>query len=304
MLDTNRPGGGVFGLTGCKSYDQISWSGKPRANVVLDKPSQLAVIDHLGVDECGERAWSHSIKHEVATVTLNLAGVGRYTGKIGDQRFDGPIRCGAISFVPPATPIDLEFPAAHSCLHLTLPKTKLVQFQELTHGPAFDQFHTEHDERLAQMTMMIDREVREPGFASDLMIDGLVRALLTMFSRPALVEPSPPGRLHLSPVKLKRVIDYVEANLGEPISLIDMASVADLSVFHFSRMFKLATGDTPYHFVAARRLARAELLLRTTELPLAQLALDCGFASQSHFNAAFLKAMGTTPGRYRRAHPA
>lgn len=117
----------------------------------------------------------------------------------------------------------------------------------------------------------------------------------------ALPPARPPDRIYLSPPKLRRVIDFVEANLHERIGLDDLAQAAGLSPNHFLRVFKLATGDTPYHFLRARRLERARQLLAANTLTLAQLALECGFANQAHFTAAFSREIGISPGRYRRA---
>lgn len=162
-------------------------------------------------------------------------------------------------------------------------------------------FASERHDRLAQLIAMCTVELRAPGFATDLMLEGLVRAIGAALAR---CDAAPPivadERIHLSPVRLARVVDFIDSQLEHPIHLGDLAGIAGLSPFHFSRVFKLATGETPYHFVGSRRLDRARSLLLTSELPLAELALACGFASQSHFTAAFTKATGMPPGRYRR----
>ena len=108
-------------------------------------------------------------------------------------------------------------------------------------------------------------------------------------------------RIYLSPPKLRRVIAFIEAHLHESIGLDDLARAAGLSANHFLRVFKLATGETPYHFLRTRRLERARHLLAEDAMPLAELALECGFANQAHFTAAFSREIGISPGRYRRA---
>ena len=107
-------------------------------------------------------------------------------------------------------------------------------------------------------------------------------------------------RIYLSPPKLRRVMAFIEANLQESIGLADLAQAAGLSANHFLRVFKLATGETPYHFLRTRRLERARQLLADERIPLAELALECGFANQAHFTAAFSREIGISPGRYRR----
>lgn len=287
--------------TGAEPYDVIDFSARPMADLVYHRPSALSIVRHMGMQGSG-LAWSKSHKKHVATMTLDLSAVGSFRGDIGGMKVDRPLRRGQISFVPADTPIELEYPAAHSCLHLSLPAARLSEFLATTGGDPFEPIICEQHDRVAQMIWMIDRELRDPGFASDLMVDGLVRAITTLIARH--VDPQPPRdeRIWLSPPKLKRVVDHIEAHLDQTLTLTELAAIAGLSVFHFSRMFKLATGESPYHFVGSRRLARAERLLRESDTPLSELALDCGFASQSHFNAAFRKALGVSPGRYRREH--
>ena len=82
-------------------------------------------------------------------------------------------------------------------------------------------------------------------------------------------------------------------------TLADLAKIADLSVFHFARVFKRATGSSPYHYVRERRLDLSRQLLADGQLPICELALACGFSNQSHFTSAFSRAMGMSPGRYR-----
>jgi AraC-like DNA-binding protein len=159
-----------------------------------------------------------------------------------------------------------------------------------------------HLPRVAHLLGLIESELRRPSLGSRLMIDGLLRAIAGLLvSNDALPAGEPCERIYLSPPKLKRVIDFIEANLQESIGLDDLARAAGLSANHFLRVFKLATGETPYQFLRARRLERARQMLADNTMPLAELALECGFANQAHFTAAFSREVGISPGRYRRA---
>jgi AraC family transcriptional regulator len=104
----------------------------------------------------------------------------------------------------------------------------------------------------------------------------------------------------LSPAALRRVQVFVESNLGRPITLGDLAARAGLSLHHFARAFRVSTGITPRSFVEQRRLARAEQLLARSSLPLAAIAMDCGFGSQSRLTTAFRRRTGFTPAQFRR----
>ncbi len=106
----------------------------------------------------------------------------------------------------------------------------------------------------------------------------------------------------LNPRKLRAVRDYVEGHLADPLRLDDLASVAHISTFHFARLFKSATGDTPHNFVTRIRMERARALLRDTDLPVFKIAKDVGFSSKSHFSAAFRCSLGLTPVGFRNIY--
>lgn len=110
-----------------------------------------------------------------------------------------------------------------------------------------------------------------------------------------------PARGGLPPHKLRRVLEYIDARLDRAITLQELAAVAQLNVFHFIRAFKYSTGASPHQFVVAKRIELARSMLNTTELPVAQVALECGFSNQSHFTAAFHRATGLTPAHFRRS---
>ncbi len=105
----------------------------------------------------------------------------------------------------------------------------------------------------------------------------------------------------LSPAALQRVILYARAHLEEPLPLSELAARAGLSQTHFARAFHATTGETPRRFVEKLRLEKAEQLLRESDAPISDVALACGFSSQSRLTTAFRRAMGVTPARFRRS---
>ncbi|KAA3451592.1 AraC family transcriptional regulator [Mesorhizobium sp. SARCC-RB16n] len=99
--------------------------------------------------------------------------------------------------------------------------------------------------------------------------------------------------------RLKRTAEYIEANLGETITLSDMAAVTGLSRMHFAAQFRAATGIRPHEFLLRRRIERAKEMLAKTQTPLVEIALSIGFQTQSHFSVVFKRFVGETPNRWR-----
>ncbi|PSS56533.1 AraC family transcriptional regulator [Pseudomonas sp. BBP2017] len=99
----------------------------------------------------------------------------------------------------------------------------------------------------------------------------------------------------------RQLNDYIEGHLDQPLSLGELAALCNLSEYHFARMFRESFGLPPHQYLLARRLAMARQLLRFGDLPLGEVALQCGFASASHFSNRFRQALGATPGAYRAA---
>ena len=99
--------------------------------------------------------------------------------------------------------------------------------------------------------------------------------------------------------RLKRVLAYIDENLGAAVSLADLASAAGLSRMYFAARFRAATGLRPHDYVLQRRIERAKEMLARTEETLVNIALDVGFQTQAHFTTVFKKIVGSTPGRWR-----
>ena len=98
--------------------------------------------------------------------------------------------------------------------------------------------------------------------------------------------------------RLQRTIEYINANLTKEITVEELASVASLSRFHFSRMFKATMGQSPSRFIGQLRLELAKSLLMEGR-SIADVTHDCGFSSESNFTRSFRRATGLTPAQHR-----
>jgi AraC family transcriptional regulator len=99
--------------------------------------------------------------------------------------------------------------------------------------------------------------------------------------------------------KLSRVTHYVQQHLGERVTVRRLAELVHMSVYHFARLFKQATGTSPHLYITLARVERAKALLRATEQPIVQIAAAAGFQTQGHFTAVFHRHAHVTPRVYR-----
>ncbi len=104
----------------------------------------------------------------------------------------------------------------------------------------------------------------------------------------------------LSSSMLLLALDYLHEHLADDITLSQLAAAVSLSPYHFTRLFKLSTGTTPHQYLLSCRLQQAYRLLRSTNLPIGQVALQTGFADQSHFTRHFKRAFAQTPAELRK----
>lgn len=108
------------------------------------------------------------------------------------------------------------------------------------------------------------------------------------------------GRPENNPDGVDRALVWLRQNLGRRLELDELAGVAGLDRFAFSRRFKARTGLSPLAYVHRSKVEAAGFLLAGTDLPLAEVALRLGFCDEFHFGKVFKKWRGTTPGRWRR----
>ncbi len=99
---------------------------------------------------------------------------------------------------------------------------------------------------------------------------------------------------------IRKVVQYIQACYGEPMTLDDMVARAHMSKYHFIRLFKRVIGVTPYRYLTAHRINAAKTLLRTTDMQVGEIAEKCGFSDTSNFVVQFKKHAGQKPLEYRK----
>ena len=100
---------------------------------------------------------------------------------------------------------------------------------------------------------------------------------------------------------VRRVRAYIDAHIGEHISLDDLARQAGISRFHFARQFRLSTGESPMGYLRRMRIERSKSILQSRETTIAEVAATLGFSDQSHFTRTFGRLVGVSPGSFARS---
>ncbi|MBW4617304.1 MAG: AraC family transcriptional regulator [Desmonostoc vinosum HA7617-LM4] len=104
---------------------------------------------------------------------------------------------------------------------------------------------------------------------------------------------------NLTRTQLQQAIDYIHTHLNRDLSLVELASVVNISPTYFASLFKQAMGISPHQYVIGQRVEQAKLMLSKTDLAIADIALQVGFSSQSHLTQQFKRLTGMTPKQIR-----
>jgi AraC-like DNA-binding protein len=106
----------------------------------------------------------------------------------------------------------------------------------------------------------------------------------------------------LTPGRRRQIADFIDAHLDRPLRVVEMAAHLGLSPSHFSRAFRFSMKMPPHRYLMARRLRKVQVLLVTSNMPLAEIALLAGFCDQSHLSRYFRDRFGMTARSFRRQY--
>ncbi|ALI10172.1 MULTISPECIES: helix-turn-helix domain-containing protein [Pseudomonas] len=168
-----------------------------------------------------------------------------------------------------------------------------IQLREVSGG---------RDEVLSALLEQIRVELTRRGETSALLVQGVAQCVAVHLARHYVDAGAEDmsGRNALPAFKLKRVIQLMEQHLAAPFNLGDLARAIGLSEYHFSRLFKRATGRSPSQYFIQLRMARARQLLIETERSVIDIGLEVGYGSASHFSQIFRREVGVAPSHYRK----
>jgi AraC family transcriptional regulator len=157
------------------------------------------------------------------------------------------------------------------------------------------------DPLIQQIGLALKAELEANGGSDRGYVESLIHCLgMHLLKKYSAIPPSlnpPSGKL--PQLKLKQVTTYIQEHLGQDLKLADLAALIGMSPCYFAWLFKQTTGVSPHQFIIQCRLERSQQLLKHSEEPIAEIAVHCGFSSQSHLTRLFRKHFNTTPKAYR-----
>jgi AraC family transcriptional regulator len=215
---------------------------------------------------------------------------------------------GAVSICDLRTTLSIDLRDPFHAIDLFLPTRALdmisddlglARVDELRHSPGT----AVRDATIRDLLLSMRPALAAPAEqTSTLFVDHVAHAIATHVAHRygGLLLPPVANRGGLAPSQARRAKELLSANWSGGILLTDLATACNLSVRQFTRAFRQTTGMAPHRWLLQRRIEKAQDLLARSTRSLAHVAADCGFADQSHFTRVFTRAIGITPGQWRR----
>lgn len=243
------------------------------------------------------------------TLFCNLIDSPQQVTRIADQEYQGPMKAGELFLMPARHPSFNAWETTNEAIIFLLTPAFLQRTADQT-GCLINPDHIElrpvlidQDPQIEKIARLFYSEMQTEGFGDRLYSESLANCLaihlLRNYSTATVKLDTYEGGL--SPQRLQQATDFIQAHLDEKITLTSIAQHLNLSVHYFCQLFAQSTGMPPYRYVLRQRIERAKQLLKTKpDSSLGQIALECGFANQSHFTNHFRKLTGITPRGYRQ----
>ena len=278
----------------------------PRLSSSRDKWDGI-VVEAFNVKGGSEITLPPQPHHMLAMV---LGGVTDCVQRRDSKSFHSMVRPGSIMVVPSGVSSYFNCSRDHKTSTTQVPTELMARAaQELGlksgHGAELLSVFESRDSTIANLIAIFLDEIRRPPHPVQALVIGRCSyALAAQLIRTcdACTRPLPKAEASLSQRQLESVLDYIESNMSASIGLAEIAAVANVSRFHFSRLFKASTGLSPMAYLERSRIERAQSLLKLGSMRLSDIAADAGFADQSHFIRRFRLHTGVTPGQFEREY--
>lgn len=239
-------------------------------------------------------------------VIIDTAGTEQRLMSVGRATFDGMSPAGSVCLVPPHREISLSW-----TWKIPTKKCLVLDFGQEAVEQAVPELRGMNRPLDGQMDLRFQRSAALPGLAAllegesrpetrrgTLFRDTAFRLFMLELHNHVLDHNDAPHQVRHDR-RLRRAIDYIETHFDTDLSLTDLCTASGMSASQLTTLFRSQLNTSPYSYVIERRLAKAVQLLERTEVPIAVVALDCGFADQSHMTRLFRARLNRTPASYR-----
>lgn len=233
----------------------------------------------------------------IGSSNQNAPGMRSLGGKRSQERRGA----GDVAIIPAGMTHSCSWDAPAQFIVLALEPTLLQQVGQDWVNPdqieLLPRFMSESDAFIQSILSHLKAEAENGGIGSHLLIDSLKTALAVHLLRNyCATRPKLSSYANgLSQSKLALVKDYIHNHLHQDLKLAEIAAIAQLSPYHFLRLFKLRTGITPHQYILQCRVNRAKYLLQHSHWSIVEIAAQTGFCDQSHLTRYFKRLIGVTP---------
>ena len=252
----------------------------------------------------GRMAYPASSNH---CITFHVANADQLERRLdGGKWLRSPSYPGGLTFVPAHQAPEWWWDAEVELLELSVSPAYLEQVAIATFEQSpqkielIDRFAM-RDPFLEQLALAFKKELERGMPINKLYLESLqnVLAMHLLQNHCTITAQSPKIPKGLSKKHLQQVVDYIQSNLEQEISLADLAEIVQMSSYQFGKRFKQSTGLPPHRYVLQSRIERAKELLTHSHLSIAIISQQVGFYDQSHFTHTFRKHTLFTPRQYR-----
>jgi AraC family transcriptional regulator len=292
-----------LGMTGA-IHREVAW----RHPAILDEapPDQTRTIASRWVDPGTYRRDEEAeTKPGYYTVSLAVRHTDIAISIDGRRVHDGAMQAGSLHVSRPGQAVHGTFRSQSDFLHLHVGDRLLAEFCDKDRRPgladAFPRFGLVRDPVVEQLgRALLTADSMHQGYCA-LYVDSISQAIITRLLDLDTDPPPVGSKISALPKwRLKRVMEFIEAHLGETVTLQDLAAAAGLTRMHFAAQFRAATGVRPHEYLLRKRIDRAQHLLMTSPASLADIALSVGFQTQPHFTTVFKRFTGRPPYQWKQ----
>jgi AraC family transcriptional regulator len=263
-------------------------------------PSSSLLVERRDLEPTGWQ--SHLLEDQLLTFFMKPAVIGYSLKHTAITKI--PVAAGQVVFCPRKEWHNISWDERISVLSIRIPDSAFIEAapERLTdRSLEIVPRQLVTDDRLTHLLFALDAERARGYSAGKLFVDciesALANILITSFK--TFAPRSIPGKGGMAPHVLRRVVEFMHANMDKQIGLKDLAGCAGLSLSHFSLQFRASTNQSPHRYMLGLRVERSKELLRDSRLSVLDVGLEVGFRNQQHFATVFRNSVGVPPSVYR-----